>query len=193
MKKTAVLLLSIPFALLACNNEGKDSVEKADSANEAKTDTSNHTNNTLAVDKSTSDFMVDAANGGMTEVQGGKLAEQKAVSARVKAFGSMMVRDHSNANEELKSLAGRKNVTLPATVSEENQKMIDDYNKKSSKDFDKDYIDMMVKDHETDVKDFEKASNDVKDADVKAFIDKTLPTLRAHLDSARAIQKAIKH
>lgn len=196
MKKTTVLLLSLPFALLACNNNGKDSVEKADSANEAKMDTSNNNqnaNNTVAVDKSTADFMVEAADGGMTEVQAGRMAAQKATHPRVKAFGEMMVRDHSKVNDEMKSLAARKNVTLPATVSDDKQKMIDDYNKKSSKDFDKDYMDMMVKDHEKDVSKFEKASNDTKDADVKALIDKTLPTLRAHLDSAKAIQNSLKH
>jgi putative membrane protein len=45
----------------------------------------------------------------------------------------------------------------------------------------------MVNDHEKDIKEFEKAGNNLKDADVKNFAMKTLPTLQKHLDSAKAI------
>ena len=103
-----------------------------------------------------------------------------------------MVKDHNAAGDELKNLASQKNVTLPATVSNDHQKKIDDLNKKSGRDFDKAYIDAMVDGHQATVNDFEKASKNTKDADVKAWIDKTLPTLKMHLDSARAIKKALK-
>jgi len=201
MKKISFVLLALPF-VFACNNGTKDSVEKADSANEAKSDTTtNHTDTsskmstagTMAVDQSTSDFMVKVADVGMTEVKLGGIAEEKAMNKRVKEFGAMMTRDHSKAGDELKSLARRKNVTLPEKVGDDHQKKIDDLSKKSGKDFDKAYIDMMVDGHQSTVDDFEKASNNTKDPDVKAWVDKTLPTLKMHLDSAKAIQKAIKH
>src|ERR1700738_3425989 len=107
MKNMALLFLGIPIALASCNNSAKDSVEKADSANVAKSDTGNKsTDPTMktGMDESTAHFMVEAANGGMTEVELGKLAEKKAASGRVKNFGSMMVTDHSRVGEELKSL-----------------------------------------------------------------------------------------
>jgi len=200
MKKISFVLLALPF-VFACNNGSKDSVEKADSANEAKSDTTNNTDTsskmstsgTMAVDQSTSDFMVKVADVGMTEVKLGGIAEQKAMNKRVKEFGAMMTRDHSKAGDESKSLARRKNVTLPEKVGDDHQKKIDDLNKKSGKDFDKAYIDMMVDGHQSTVDDFEKASNNTKDPDVKSWVDKTLPTLKMHLDSAKAIQKAIKH
>jgi len=200
MKKISFVLLALPF-VFACNNGSKDSVEKADSANEAKSDTTNNTDTrskmstsgTMAVDQSTSDFMVKVADVGMTEVKLGGIAEEKAMNKRVKEFGAMMTRDHSKAGDELKSLARRKNVTLPEKVGDDHQKKIDDLNKKSGKDFDKAYIDMMVDGHQSTVDDFEKASNNTKDPDVKSWVDKTLPTLKMHLDSAKAIQKAIKH
>jgi putative membrane protein len=82
---------------------------------------------------------------------------------------------------------------LPDSVGADHRKKIDNLEKKSGKDFDKAYIDAMVDGHQSTVNDFEKASNNTKDPDIKAWVDKTLPTLRMHLDSAKAIQKAIKH
>jgi putative membrane protein len=104
----------------------------------------------------------------------------------------MMVKDHTAAGDELKNMAKQKNVTLPETMSNDHQKKADDLNKKTGKDFDKAYIKAMVDGHQSTVSDFEKASKNTKDADVKAWVDKTLPTLRMHLDSAKAIQKSLK-
>jgi putative membrane protein len=136
--------------------------------------------------------MVKAADGGMEEVQMGKLANEKATNQRVKNFGQMMVDDHSKAGDELKSLASQKNVTLPASMSDDHQKDMDDLNKKKGKDFDKSYMKMMVSDHEKDISEFEKAAKNATDADLKAWADKTLPVLRKHLDSAKAINSSLK-
>src|SRR3954466_9139408 len=120
--KKVFCLLALPLTLIACNNSGKDSVEKADSLNEAKSDSTNdrkdttNKNGMLGVDESTSSFLVNVADVSMTEVKLGKIAEEKAHSKRVKEFARMMVADHSKANEELKSLAASKNVTLPKEV-----------------------------------------------------------------------------
>jgi putative membrane protein len=104
----------------------------------------------------------------------------------------MMVRDHSAANDRLKALATQRNVTLPDSVSSKHKKMMETLNKKSGKEFDRFYINEMVKDHQEDVKAFEQAANKVSDLEVKAFINNTLPTLKTHLDSAKAIQKRVK-
>ena len=131
MKKISFVLMALPF-VFACNNGSKDSVEKADSANEAKIDTTLANDTTtsaktmIGVDATTSDFMVKVADVGMTEVKLGGIAQDKASSKRVKDFGEMMTKDHSKAGEELKSLAGRKKVTLPETIGEDHQKKIDD-------------------------------------------------------------------
>jgi putative membrane protein len=192
MKKKIWLFIAFPFAMgiTACNNENKDSVAKADSTNETKTDTAGTSAKaTIAVDKDCSEFMVGAASGGMMEVELGKLALEKAKNERVKNFATMMVRDHSKAGDELKGLAAGKNVTLPATMGEDHQKHIDDLNKKSGSDFDKAYMKMMVDGHKDVIKDFEKASQNATDADVKMWATNTLPTIRVHLDSAQAINK----
>jgi len=138
MKKGESLLLALPFILLACNNAGKDSVEKADSVNEAKLDSSSLINPPpIATDEETSSFLVKAANGGMEEMQLGEIVRQKAVNQKVKDFGAMMIKDHSAENDLIKSLAARRNVTLPTTVGNEEKKEINNLNKKSGAGFDR--------------------------------------------------------
>jgi putative membrane protein len=98
-----------------------------------------------------------------------------------------MITDHSKAGDDLKQVAVAKNITLPADLSDDAKKEMEKLNKKTGKDFDKAYMDMMLDDHKKDVKDFEKAADKCKDADLKNFATTTLPVLKKHLDSAQAI------
>jgi len=131
----------------------------------------------------------DAAEGGMMEVQAGQLAASKASDPNVKNFGDMLVKDHTNANNELVQLANAKKVELPAGPSRGERKDIEKLGKLSGKDFDKQFVAMGVKDHQKDIKEFEKASGKVKDPELKAWIDKTLPTLRQHLAMAEKLKQ----
>jgi putative membrane protein len=139
------------------------------------------------VDKDDADFAVAAANGGMAEVAMGQLAQQNGMSQRVKDFGAMMVRDHTNLGNKLETLAKNENITLPGSLGNDAQKEVDNLSKKSGKDFDKAYMNMMLDDHKTDIKDFQKAAADCKDGGLKNFALQSLPTLQIHLDSAIAI------
>lgn len=147
---------------------------------------------TAPVDKSSSDFAVKAADAGMKEIALGKIAQEKGVNPQVKAFGEQMVADHSKAADELKTIAAAKNITLPDSVGVDYKKDIDDISKKTGKDFDKAYIDAMVKDHNDAVDLFEKASNDVGDPELKAFAAKTLPTLQAHQTHVKTLDSLMK-
>jgi putative membrane protein len=191
MKKT-LLFIALPLMMAACNNEAKDSVEKADSLNDAKMDSSDVNPPTIQTDAETTSFLVDAANGGLAEVQLGQMAQQKGTNADVKSFASMMVSDHTGANAQVKSLSAARNVSLPATPGENKQKTMDDLNKKSGNDFDKAYMKVMVDEHQNTIDLFEKASNNVNDTEVKSFVDNTLPKLKMHLDSAKAIHKRLR-
>ena len=132
------------------------------------------------VSQSDKDFMNEAAQGGMAEVKLGELAQSKAQSSAVKSFGERMVTDHTKANEELGTLASKKGVTLPTDLSSEDQKLYDDLSKKSGAEFDKAYMEAMVKDHDKDVAAFEKQAKETKDKDIRDFATKTLPTLKNH-------------
>ena len=152
----------------------------------AKTDSTSG----MGVNDDVADFAVKAANGGMMEVQMGEYASKNATDKSVKDFGSMMVKDHTKANDELKSLATSKNIALPAAVGQDATDMMTDLMKKKGKDFDKAYMNQMVKDHKDDIDLFQKTADNSKDSDIKAFAAKTLPTLQKHLNDAEAIVKS---
>jgi putative membrane protein len=133
-------------------------------------------------------FAMKAVQGGMAEVRMGKLAAEKANSADVKAFGRQMVADHTKANDDLKSVAQKKGMTLPNDMSARQQARHRKLEKLSASAFDRAYVEHMVKDHQEDVKEFHKEANTGKDEDIKGFASRTLPVLQAHLDKIRSIQ-----
>jgi putative membrane protein len=195
MKKLGSIMMIALAALAfqACRNGAKDSKEAADSSNMTK-DTSTHAAATggIAANSDDAKFVTTAASDGMAEVAAGKMAQEKAKSARVKAFAAMMVTDHSKAGEELTSIAETKNITLPTGPDADQQKMAADLGAKSGRAFDKAYVNGMVDGHEKAVKLFTDASQNCKDADLKAFATRTLPTLKMHLDSIKAIKASMK-
>lgn len=137
-------------------------------------------------------FVEKAAMGGMVEVELGKLAQQKAASDDVKKFGARMEQDHAKASEELKQVASSKGIQLPASLDKKHQADVDRFSKMSGAQFDRAYMDHMVDDHKKDVADFKKEASSGKDADVKSFASKTLPTLQEHLQLAQTTYDAVK-
>ena len=135
-------------------------------------------------------FFKNAAEGGMSEVELGQLAQEKATNPAVKEFGAMMVKDHSAANEKLKALAARKQVSLPDSPSVMQKASKAKLNVLSGDTFDKSYVKGMIEDHKTDIKEFQKEASEGKDADAKAFAAATLPTLQAHLTKIQSIAAA---
>lgn len=136
-------------------------------------------------------FMMKAAQGGMAEVQLGNLAKDHASSASVKTFGQQMVDDHTKANDELKDLAAKKNVTLPADVDAKDKATMDRLSKLNGAAFDKAYMRDMVADHKKDVAEFQKEASSGKDSDVKDWASKTLPTLQHHLQMAQETEREV--
>ena len=131
-------------------------------------------------------FVMDAAKGGMAEVELGKLAQDMASNDQVKNFGKRMVDDHSKANDELQTLAKNKNITLPTDLDPKDKALKDRLSKLSGPAFDRAYMDAMVRDHRKDVNEFRMESTRGQDPDIKAFASKTLPTLREHLQLAES-------
>jgi putative membrane protein len=136
-------------------------------------------------------FVTEAAKGGMAEVELGKLAAEKATNDDVKKFGQRMADDHSKANDELKSIASKKNITLPTDIDAKDKALRDRLMKLSGAAFDRAYMRAMVSDHVKDVSAFKRESQAGKDADVKAFAAKTLPTLEDHLTLARTTDRQV--
>lgn len=136
-------------------------------------------------------FVKAAAQGGMAEVELGKLASEKTSNPQVKEFGEKMVADHSKANDELKSIAQNKNITLPSELSSKDKALRDRLAKLSGASFDRAYMKAMVSDHVKDVDEFRKEARTAKDPDIRSFASNTLPTLEDHLKMARMTDQAV--
>ena len=141
-------------------------------------------------DSPDSSFIKNAAEGGMSEVELGQLAQQKATNPAVKDFGAMMVTDHTAANEKLKTVAASKQVTLPDSPSLMQKASKKKLDMMSGDSFDKSYVKGMIEDHKADIKEFQKEATDGKDPEVKAFAVATLPTLKMHLQKIQTIASA---
>jgi len=125
-------------------------------------------------------FMTKAAKGGMMEVEWGNLAARNGQNAEVKRFGNRMVTDHSKANEDLMALAREEGVKLPSEKPSGKWKS------------DKDYMDMMVKDHENDLAEFQAEAKNGSDPDLKKFADKYSKVVEKHLELAKETQGKLK-
>lgn len=135
-------------------------------------------------------FIMEALQGGMMEIKMGQLAVEKGQSPAVKELGRRLVADHTKASEELKQIAHQKGVEMPRETAKKHDKMMDHLSGLSGAEFDKAFAMHAVKDHQKDIKQFEKQSMKSDDAEVKAFATKTLPTLREHLRMAKALPGA---
>jgi putative membrane protein len=133
-------------------------------------------------------FAMKAAQGEIAEVQMGQLAAQNASNPDVKAFGQRMVDDHTKANDKLKGVAQAQNMTLPESLDAKHQTEYAKLQGLSGPSFDREYVKCMVKDHEEDVKEFQKEANTGKDPQIKAFASETLPVLEQHLSQIKSIQ-----
>ena len=132
-------------------------------------------------------FVEDAANGGMMEVAVGQLAQQKSSNDAVKQFGEKLVQDHTKANDQLKEVASKAGITVPATLDSKHQAMVDKLSKLSGPAFDKAFAKDAVKDHEKDIKLFKKEAENATNPSIKEFASSTLPVLQEHLSLAKGL------
>jgi putative membrane protein len=129
-------------------------------------------------------FVSNAATSGYQEVADGQVAAQRGASAEVKNVGARMVADHSKANAQLVELAKKKGLSIDISKGKPRNF--------TNARFDGQYLASMEKDHEMDIKAFEREASSGDDADLKAFASRTLPTLKAHLGMVKDAQKKMK-
>jgi putative membrane protein len=138
-------------------------------------------------DQSDNQFVKDLTSGNTTEVALGRVAQQKSASADVKAFGEMMVRDHTEALDALKQAAARQNIEVPAVVNEKHRDLRQRLAALTAKDFDREYMNAMVDAHEATVKKLKDRVDDGNDA-LSQFASTILPTVQHHLEQAKQIR-----
>ncbi|CAN5840336.1 DUF4142 domain-containing protein [soil metagenome] len=132
-------------------------------------------------------FVKKEAAAGTAVVKLAELGVKKATRADVKDFAGMIVTDHTKANEELAKLATAKGVELSAVIDPADASAFQKLEKVSGAEFDKEFLAELTSGHKKCVSNFEDASKDTKDSDLKAWVDKMLPGLKAHHEKVTAL------
>ncbi len=135
-------------------------------------------------------FLRKAAEGGMAEVQLGQLASQKAGAQDVKDFGSRMVTDHTELNNEMKPIADSMGVMLPKKLSQKDQAEYDKLNGLSGDAFDTEYLTCMVKDHHSDLHEFRMEAANATDPALKAAVEKGAKVIREHTSMVDSLARS---
>jgi putative membrane protein len=141
--------------------------------------------------KQDQNFVKDAAIGGMAEVELGKLAQQNSQDEQVKQFGARMVQDHGSANNELTTIANEKGVALPQQLDPKHQQLADRLGRLHGTAFDRAYMAEMVKDHNEDMRAFQREAQAGKDPDIKQFAAKTLSVIGEHDKLAKDVDRSL--
>ena len=137
-------------------------------------------------------FAKKAAMDNLAEVALADVARQQASQDTVKQYAEKLRSDHEQATEKLKSIAAQKGIDLPTDVDAKHKREQDKLAKKQGADFDKAYIDSMIKDHKSTIKEFEHEAKSGKDPELKEFANGMLPGLRKHLQEAQQLQGSAK-
>jgi putative membrane protein len=199
MKKVTALAAAISMSLAGsyaiAQDTGTTDTTRSTAAGQDATDT---TRNQRTADASgmqrskmdSQEFVKKAAAAGHAEVAAGKLGSQKATNPEVKAYAQKMVEDHTKANKELMAAAKPKNLEVPTEPDMMHKAMMKKFEvQEADADFNHDFMQQMVRDHEAVVELFQQASTDSGvDAELRGWAKKTLPHLQEHLKEAKALE-----
>jgi putative membrane protein len=153
----------------------------------AKTQTAKPPATQASLPNADAQFLKTVNGDNLAEMECANLANTKSTNDQVKALASKLLRDHQENQSELQSLASKKNVTLSSDVPAAKKSVKDRLGKLDSTAFDKAYVAEMIKEHKAAIAAFQRESKSA-DPDVKAFAEKTLPTLKEHLSQAQAVK-----
>jgi putative membrane protein len=188
----ALMAVAACTALALAAAEIRSGTQNANSGSTQNANSDMHAGHDMAGMSKDAKFAMEAAMGGMAEVEMGRLAAQKGASDEVRQFGQKMVDDHSKANEDLMQVASGKGWSLPTALDAKHQAEMQKMSALSGDAFDRAYVKMMVKDHKKDVAEFQKESTRGADAEVKSFATRTLPTLQEHMQMIQRIDDKMK-
>jgi putative membrane protein len=167
-----------PLLFVACGPSDKDSVKQA-----------HDQNINSSIDEEVSEFLTEAADARMMDLEQGKLAATRGGTAAVRQYGQWMVKDQTKMLTELRILAASKNIVLPNELSHKKADALNNLKEKSGEEFDKKFIDMMRIDHKRDADEFEDAL-DFRDPDIKQYAQTYLPVVKSHLEKIESIEQS---
>lgn len=191
--KSGMLALVAATSIVACAADN-DADNRASGANPPATPGAQGATGTSGtagdVDR---DFIRWMLSDGQAEIALGQLAQQRGSNAQLKEFGEMLARDHQKAGAELKQIVSSLNVQVDTAMDDEHADARERLSKLSGAEFDREWIDVIVENHEEAVdKARDKAEEANAHAELKAWASKQLPALQQHLQQAQKLQETLK-
>ena len=184
MKSHALTAVAAVLAVAACNrSEPEADLNQIVVSDDVSNETASASTEPAAIDSA---FVTDAIKGDNGEVAIGQLAQAQGQSQAVKDFGKLLVSDHGAHKQELAALAQTAGVPVTKEPTDEAKANLEKLKGLRGADFDKQFKTMMVEDHTKDIAKYEKQASS-GDTQTAALAQKTLPTLRKHLDAANAL------
>jgi putative membrane protein len=188
MRHSILALLILGLISIGCSSTNKASTPDTNAQpNSGATASSAANSGSSPSSNPDQDFVTKAAQGNSAEIELGKMVAAKTKDPNVKQFAQMMVKDHTTALNQLQELAQTKNLNLNDNLPDDAKSLQEKLSSDTGKQFDKDYMDGMVQDHQKDVQEFTDESQNAKDPAVKQWASNTLPVLQKHLQKAQQI------
>lgn len=153
--------------------------------------TTGTTDNSSKLSSKGAGFVKEASAGNQSEIALAQLAQTKAQNPEIKNLAEMIQKDHQQAQEKLQTIAQAHGITLDDKPTWTQRRAQSKLEKLSGAEFDQQYAKDMLEDHATDIKKFEKASQNVEDTDVKQYAQECLPKLQSHLQHAVSAAKSV--
>lgn len=178
MKKLSIFLLSAVALLATSCGSDNDSVKLA-----------HQTNLNSSIDERISEFMTEAADARMADIEEGKLALEKGTNDLVKNYAQQLIDDNTKLLKELRALAGQKNIALPTTLSNDKADGINDLREKEGEEFNEKFIQMIQRDHKRDLDEFEEAA-DFNDRDIQQFAQRNVSLFEKHLSQIDQVEES---
>lgn len=147
-----------------------------------------HAADPVALHEDDLEFIKRATISGMLEVRANEAALKRTLTAEEQTFVKQLISDHQKANDELASIAKRKGVTVPTALPEDEQEKLTKMAGIKDKDFNEEFLEHQISCHKKSIDLYEDQAEDGKDADLRAFAAKTLPTLKGHLETAKRLE-----
>lgn len=193
MKRTLILCAAAAsvLSLAACNKQDTSNPGQSEPVNKVQDATAAAVGATSAATlgaNTLGGYVSNAAMGDMYEIEAGKIAQEKAQNADVKAFGAMLVKDHTASSTEMKPLVTAAGETPPTELDERRKGMLDNLRAASGADFDKTFLTQQEAAHNEALTLHKGYADNGENAQLKAFAAKTAPVIQAHLDQVKKLQ-----
>ena len=187
MSKSAFFAVAIVVAMgTACNNASDRATNAANDAAAAATP-----RDEIKLSSAESEFVQKAVKGNQMEVDLAEMAQGKAENQAVDDFASQLEKDHSDVLDELRRIADKADLKMTDEPHAEKASMTNKLDALKGAAFDREYVSAMIEKHKASIAEFEKMQSTAT-GELKAFIDKTLPVMREHLQKAETLKASTK-